>query len=47
MLKNYFKIALRSFLRDKTYALINLLGLTVALASVFVIIAYVNYPNLG
>ena len=43
MLQNYFKIAWRSFVKDRTYALINLFGLTIALACVLMIGAYVRY----
>lgn len=43
MLKNYFKTAWRNFKKDKTYALINLIGLAISLASVFLIFAYVQY----
>lgn len=43
MLKNYLKIAWRSFIKDKTYATINLIGLAIALASVLMIAAYVKY----
>ncbi|HEY5371481.1 MAG TPA: ABC transporter permease [Hanamia sp.] len=43
MFKNYFKIAWRSFIKDKTYATINLIGLAIALAGVLMIAAYVKY----
>ena len=43
MFKNYFIIALRNFKKDKTYALINLIGLAIGLASVILIFAYVQY----
>ena len=43
MFKNYFKIAWRSFVKDKAYAIINLFGLTIALAGVLMIAAYVKY----
>ena len=43
MLKNYFKIALRTFAKDKTFAFITLFGLVIGLASVFIIAAYVKY----
>ncbi len=43
MYRNYFIIALRNFFKDKTYALINLIGLAVGLASVILIFAYVQY----
>jgi hypothetical protein len=41
MLKNYFKIALRNLLRKKMYAVINIFGLSVAIACC--IVAYLNY----
>ncbi|HEV8082623.1 MAG TPA: ABC transporter permease [Chitinophagaceae bacterium] len=43
MFKNYFKIAWRSFIKDKVYATINLTGLVIALAGVLMIAAYVKY----
>ncbi|MEP7238941.1 MAG: ABC transporter permease [Ferruginibacter sp.] len=43
MFKNYFKIAWRSFIKDKVYASINLTGLVIALAGVLMIAAYVKY----
>jgi putative ABC transport system permease protein len=43
MLKSYFKIAWRSFIKDKVYAGINLIGLAIALAGVLMITAYVKY----
>ncbi|MFT4153994.1 FtsX-like permease family protein [Parafilimonas sp.] len=43
MLANYLKIALRVFLRDKAYSFINLSGIIIGLASVFMIMAYVVY----
>ncbi|MEJ7680644.1 MAG: ABC transporter permease [Segetibacter sp.] len=43
MFRNYFIIALRNFRKDKTYALINLIGLAIGLASVILIFAYVQY----
>ena len=41
MLKNYLKIALRNILRQKRYALLNILGLAVGLASCLLIAGYV------
>ena len=43
MFKNYFKIAWRSFIKDKTYATINLIGLAIALGCVLMISAYVKF----
>lgn len=43
MFKNYFKIAWRSFIKDRVYASINLIGLAIALAGVLMIGAYVRY----
>ena len=43
MLKNYFKIAWRAFVKDRTYGTINLIGLAIALACVLMIGAYVRY----
>jgi putative ABC transport system permease protein len=42
MLKNYLKIALRSLVKQKVYSLINILGLTVGIASCLLIVLFVN-----
>ncbi len=42
MLKNYFKIALRSLLKYKTYSYINIIGLSFGIASCLVIFLYVQ-----
>ncbi|MEJ2006102.1 MAG: ABC transporter permease, partial [Cyclobacteriaceae bacterium] len=41
MLKNYFKVALRSLQKNKAYVIINILGMGVAIATC--IVAYLNY----
>ncbi len=41
MLKNYFKIAVRSLLKNKSYVIINILGMGTAIACC--IVAYLNY----
>ncbi len=43
MYRNYFKIAIRNFLRNKTFTLVNLSGLAIGLASVIMILSYVLY----
>jgi ABC-type antimicrobial peptide transport system permease subunit len=43
MLKNYFKVAYRNLLSNKLYAVINILGLGVAIA--FCIVAYLNHTH--
>jgi putative ABC transport system permease protein len=42
MIKNYFKTALRTLLRNKTYAFINIAGLSLGLACTMLIILYVK-----
>ncbi|MBS1542043.1 MAG: ABC transporter permease [Bacteroidetes bacterium] len=42
MLRNYIKIAVRNLTKNKVYAFINLLGLSIGLACVLVIVSYVN-----
>lgn len=42
MLKNYFKIAIRSLLKDKVYSLINVIGLTIGVTCCLLIIFYVQ-----
>lgn len=43
MLKNYIKIALRSLLKQKVYTIINVLGLSVGLASCLLIVLYISH----
>lgn len=43
MIKNYFKTAFRNFQRDRSYALINIVGLGVALMIFFLTVAYIRY----
>lgn len=42
MFKNYLKIALRVLFRQRTYALINITGLTVGIASFVLILLYIQ-----
>jgi len=42
MLRNYFKIALRSLLRDKAFSFINIIGLAVGIACCIVITLFVH-----
>jgi putative ABC transport system permease protein len=43
MLKSYFKIALRSLLRHKGFALVNIIGLAVGMVAFFLIFQYVRF----
>ncbi|MFC2118446.1 ABC transporter permease [Bacteroidota bacterium] len=43
MIKNYLKIAIRNFLRHKTFSLINILGLSVGIACTIIIFLFVKY----
>src|SRR5258706_2835729 len=43
MLFNYFKIALRSFLKRKAYSIINICGLAIGLSVCIVIWKYVEF----
>ncbi len=45
MFKNYFLVAIRSFKKDKTNALISLLGLIVGLTCVILIVGYIRYET--
>lgn len=49
MFKNYIKIAIRTFIKDKFYSMINILGLALGIASSLIIILYVvhelSYDN--
>lgn len=42
MLKNYFKIALRSFLNQKYYSLINTIGLAMGMSSFLLIVLFIR-----
>lgn len=42
MLKNYLKVAIRNFTQNKSYALLSVLSLTIAITSVILIGMYVN-----
>ena len=42
MLKNYLLVALRNLYREKTYAIINIVGLSLAIACTLVLIQYVR-----
>ncbi|MEJ0033338.1 MAG: hypothetical protein WDO15_24715, partial [Bacteroidota bacterium] len=45
MWKNYFITAMRNITRNRTYSIINLLGLTLGLVSSMLIFQYVIYEN--
>ncbi len=45
MLKNYFKIALRNIVKNKTYSIINILGLAVGTAASLLILHYVYFEK--
>lgn len=42
MLKNYFKVAIRSMMRNKIYSLINILGLSIGIACCLLLALYVQ-----
>ena len=42
MFKNYFKIAVRTILRNKTYSIINIFGLSIGIACAILIILWVH-----
>ncbi|SOE22053.1 duplicated orphan permease [Spirosomataceae bacterium TFI 002] len=43
MLKNYFKIAIRSLKKNKTYGFINVIGLTLSIASGILLFTFINF----
>lgn len=45
MIKNYFKIALRNLQRNKTYALLNILGLSVGIAASLLIFVVIRFQT--
>ncbi|MEO9869845.1 ABC transporter permease [Ekhidna sp.] len=42
MIKNYYKVSMRSILRNKTFSFLNISGLSVGIASCILILIYVN-----
>ncbi len=42
MFKNYFKVAVRSLLKRKTYTLINILGLATGMAVCLLIVLFIK-----
>lgn len=45
MLKNYFLVAIRHLKRQPGYALLNILGLTIGIASALLIVLYLNHET--
>ena len=43
MIKHYLKVALRNILNDKIYSLINLIGLSIAIACCFLLIFWIKF----
>lgn len=43
MLKNYFKVIYRNFIKHKSYSSINILGLSIGIACCILILAYIGY----
>ena len=43
MITHYLKIALRNIFKDKIYSLINLIGLSVAIACCFLLIFWIRF----
>jgi putative ABC transport system permease protein len=45
MIRNYFKIAFRSILKQKSYSLLNIVGLSLGMAASLLILQYVKYER--
>ncbi len=45
MIKNYLKIAIRTLIKQKSYAAINIVGLAIGLASCLLIFMYINHER--
>ena len=45
MIKNYFTIALRSFLKHKSFTLLNVVGLSLGMVASLLILQYVKYER--
>ena len=41
MIKNYYKVSIRNILRNKTFSMLNITGLSVGIASCLLILIYV------
>jgi hypothetical protein len=45
MLKNYLAVAFRSFIRNRIFSVINILGLSIGISASLVIFLIVQYSN--
>jgi len=45
MFRNYFTIAWRNLIRDKTFSIINILGLAIGMASAILILLWVRFAG--
>ncbi len=45
MFKNFFKVAIRNIVRQRTYAIINILGLSIGIACSILITLFIIYEN--
>jgi len=45
MIRNFFKIALRTIIRNKVFALVNILGLSIGIATALLILLYVSHEK--
>ena len=45
MLRNYLKIAVRNFLKQRTFTFLNVIGLTLGLVASMLIMQYVRYER--
>ena len=45
MIKNYFKIAWRNFIKNKTLSIINITGLSVSIAFCLILLFYIRYEQ--
>jgi hypothetical protein len=43
MIRNYFKIAIRLFFRNKSYSIINIIGLSIGIAAFLLIFLVIQY----
>src|SRR3989337_1604066 len=45
MIRNYLKVAIRNFARQKSFTLLNIIGLTLGMVSSLLILQYVKYER--
>ncbi|MBK7871962.1 MAG: ABC transporter permease [Saprospiraceae bacterium] len=45
MVRNYFKIAVRTLLKQRAFSIVNIIGLSFGMAASFIILNYLNFER--